>query len=342
MVVPVKLSAAPQRPLSIPITFSYLHGGTADDHMCTGAPVVFAATDTTRNMTCRIVQDTIPDHAEVIQTNFGTLPPGVILGHVDDLAVQIVVIDDDPAVTVSFAESTYSVDENDSLTVTLTLSEDPMRSLTIPITATGQSGAIADDYTDPGSVTFSSGDMSQTFSFSPVDDDEDDDGEKVRLAFGSPLPPGVSAGSTSSTTISINDDDDPQVKVQFGSATYSITEPGSVTVKLTLDADPEREVVIPLSAAYGNDATSADFSGVASSVTFDSGDTSKTFSVSTGDDFIDRNGRSATLSFGSLPARVTEGELKRRSSASRTVTSGASMSSPPAGRSPRAGPRPTR
>ena len=41
-------------------------------------------------------------------------------------------------------------------------------------------------------------------------------------------------------------------------------------------------------------------------MTFDSGETSKTFSVSTGDDFIDRNGRSATLSFGTLPARVTE------------------------------------
>ena len=158
-------------------------------------------------------------------------------------------------------------------------------------------------------MTFSSGDTSKTFTFSPVDDTEDDDGEKVKLAFGT-HPPGVSSGSTSSTTISINDNDDPEVKVQFGSATYSITEPGSVTVKLTLDADPEREVVIPLSADYGNDATSADFSGVAGSVTFDSGETSKTFSVSTGDDFIDRNGRSATLSFGSLPARVTEGDVE--------------------------------
>ena len=45
-------------------------------------------------------------------------------------------------------------------------------------------------------------------------------------------------------------------------------------------------------------------------MTFDSGETSQTFSVSTGDDFIDRNGRSATLSFGTLPARVTEGTVE--------------------------------
>ena len=44
-------------------------GGTADDHMCTGATAVFTATQTTHNMTCTIVQDTIPDSGEIIQTN---------------------------------------------------------------------------------------------------------------------------------------------------------------------------------------------------------------------------------------------------------------------------------
>ena len=189
VVVPVVLSAAPQRPLSIPITFSYLDGGTADDHMCTGAPVVFAAADTTRNMTCRIVQDAIPDHAEIIQTNFGTLPPGVILGHVDDTTVQIVIIDDDPAVTASFGAATYSVGEGDSVDVTVTLSADPQRTVTIPITTTNQSGASSADYTVPSSVTFASGDTSKTISFSATDDTIDDDDEKIKLAFGT-FPPG--------------------------------------------------------------------------------------------------------------------------------------------------------
>ena len=135
VIVPVELSAAPQRPLSIPITFTYMGGGTADDHMCTGAPAVFTATQTTHNMTCTIVQDTIPDSGEIIQTNFGTLPPGVILGPGEDRTVQIVVVDDDPAVTVRFDEATYDVAEGDNVDVTVTLSADPQRLLTIPISA---------------------------------------------------------------------------------------------------------------------------------------------------------------------------------------------------------------
>ena len=38
---------------------------------------------------------------------------------------------------------------------------------------------------------------------------EDDDGESVKLTFGSALPGGLTAGSTPETTVSITDDDDP-------------------------------------------------------------------------------------------------------------------------------------
>ncbi len=87
-------------------------------------------------------------------------------------------------------------------------------------------------------MTFASGDTSKTISFTPTDDDIDDDDEKIKLAFGT-FPPGVSAGSTSSTKVSIDDDDDdPEVKVEFGAATYSLTEPNSVTVKTAHGVSP--------------------------------------------------------------------------------------------------------
>ena len=299
------LSTRPQRPVTIPVTVTNQGGaGSGDHNLLATYSVNFNSSDPAKIPTISITQDTLVDQGESIKLAIGSdLPPGVSTGSFDELTVNF--IDDDPAVTVTFGAATYSADEGDSVDVTVTLSADPQRSVTIPIVATGESEGTSADFSVPDSVTFASGDMSKTISFTATEDTIDDD-EKIKLAFGSDLPPGVSEGSTKTTKVSIVDDDDPQVKVEFGSATYSITEPGSVTVKLTLDADPERTVEIPLSATYGNDATSADFSGIASSVTFDSGETSKTFSVSTGDDFIDRNGRSATLSFGTLPARVTE------------------------------------
>ena len=51
----------------------------------------------------------------------------------------------------------------------------------------------------------------------------------------------------------------------------------TVEVTVTLSADPERTVVIPIEKANQGGATTADYSGVPQNVTFDSGDTSKSF-----------------------------------------------------------------
>ena len=72
------------------------------------------------------------------------------------------------------------------------------------------------------------------------------DGESVLLAFGA-LPPGVSAGTTVETTVSITDDDS-QVTVSFGQAAYTVAEGGMQPVTVARSADPERTVVIPIAA----------------------------------------------------------------------------------------------
>ena len=56
-----------------------------------------------------------------------------------------------------------------------------------------------------------------------------------------------------------------------------------------------------------NGATSADYSGVPESVTFNTGETSKTFDFAATDDTISDTGESVKLTFGALPDRVTEG-----------------------------------
>ena len=55
------------------------------------------------------------------------------------------------------------------------------------------------------------------------------------------------------------------------------TKENEVTVTVTLSADPERTVTIPITKTDQDGASSADYSGVPASVTFNSGDTEKTF-----------------------------------------------------------------
>ena len=250
-----------------------------------------------------------------MRIGFGGLPTRVSAGSPATTTVSIT-DDDDPAVTVSFGQASYSVAESDDpsttnltedeVVVTVKLSADPERTVAIPITTTNQDGASNGDYAGvPASVTFNSGDTEQTFTFRAEADSADDDGESVKLGFGATLPTGVSAGAPATTTVSIADDDDPAVTVSFGAATYPVAEGDDVTVTVTLSADPERTVEVPISVTNMDGATSADYSGVPPRVTFVSGDTTETFTFTAVQDTIDDDGEQVRLTFGTLPARVS-------------------------------------
>ena len=208
--------------------------------------------------------------------------------------------------------------------MTITLSADPERTVIITLIPANQGGASDSDYSGvPASVTFGPTETSKTFTFTATQDSVDDDGESVKLTFGSALPAGVSRGSVPETTVSINDDDDPAVTVSFGSATYNVTEGGTETVTVTLGAEPERTVIITLIPANQGGASDSDYSGVPASVTFGPTETSKTFTFTADDDAEDDDGERVILSFGApLPDGVClEGSVQlRRPSLSPTMT----------------------
>ena len=103
------------------------------------------------------------------------------------------------------------------------LDAEPERTVTIPLTKAGQGGATSADYSGvPANVTFNGGDTEKSITFSASSDSDNDDGESVKLGFGSTLPEGVSAGSTNETVVSITDDDVPSVEVSFEHATYTV------------------------------------------------------------------------------------------------------------------------
>ncbi len=110
------------------------------------------------------------------------------------------------AVQVSFDSSAYALDEGAKATVTVSLDQDPGRTVTIPLTTTHLTGATEADYSwVPDDITFKSGETEKTFEFRANPDRVEDDGEAVRLGFGSTLPADVSTGSISETTVSIAD-----------------------------------------------------------------------------------------------------------------------------------------
>ena len=193
--------------------------------------------------------------------------------------------------------------------VTVTLDVDPERTVTIPLTATNENGATDADYSGvPQNVTFDSGETSKSFTFAATDDAIDDDDERVKLAFGT-LPTGITAGTNSETVVSITDDDlAATVKVRFDQSTYSATEGGDdAVVTVILDSPAKSQVEIPLTANGHGGATKDDWSGVPETVSFDTGDNSKSFTVTAFDDNVEDNGEMVDLGFGTLPAGFAPG-----------------------------------
>ena len=99
------------------------------------------------------------------------------------------------------------------------------------------------------------------------------------------------------------------IAVSFGAASVSINEGGSATVTLTLAEAPAAgaTVTAEITATPGAGLGAAEYAGVPASVTFNAGETSKSFTVTTVDDTDDEPHRVLTLGLGELPEGYVPG-----------------------------------
>ena len=110
---------------------------------------------------------------------------------------------------------------------------------------TEQDGASSADYSNvPAEVTIDAGETEKSFAFAATQDDIDDDGESVKLNFDSPLPAGVSEGSTVQTIVSITDDD--TAGVTISETSLEIEEGDSDTYTVVLDTEPAGDVTVTI------------------------------------------------------------------------------------------------
>ena len=302
--VTVTLSDSFENTRTLPVVVTPNGEATEADYSVSPKELVFAPGETEKTFSVTLVDDTIDDDDETLTLSFDE--PHIKSGGTNDTATVNITDNDDPAVNVSYGSATYTVAEGGTQTVTVTLSADPERTVTIPIVTTEQDGASSSDYSGvPANVTFSAGDTSKAFTFSATQDMYNDDGESVLLSFGT-LPPAVRAGTPSEATVSITDDDDPP-EVAFGESAYTVAEGGIVNVEVKLATALESAVTVPIRHTPQGTTSSGDYSGVPGTVTFNTGDTSKAFTFSATQDMYNDDGESVLLSFGTLPPAVRAG-----------------------------------
>ena len=276
--------------------------------------LTFSSTDwdSSKTVTVNAGQDADAEDETATVTHTVTSSDGSYSGAAAN-DVVVTVTDDAPAgVTAAFGQAAYRVIEGGGVSITVSLNDDPERTVVIPLMVTNQGGAGDSDYGGvPERVTFNSGETSKSFTLTAADDNLTETGESVKIAFGAlpstPIP--VTAGVPDETTVTINGKSGQDVNtpptVHFGSDTYSVGEGNSVTVTVTLSKAPGSDVDIPLTATEQGDATFEDYTGVPVELTFTAADTEKTFTFEATQDDEDDDGESVLLGFSALPGGIT-------------------------------------
>ena len=284
-------------------------GMTNSDVSVSPASLTFTATTWSTAQTVTVAAATDTDAANDAVVTLTHAVSGADYASEVAPSVAVTIIEKDTA-TFSVSGPATVAEGAGTATYTVSLSKQPSGNVTVKYATADGTATAGSDYTAArGTLTFTQDNWStnQTVSVTITDDTVDDDEEDFTFTL-SEASTRTSLSASPSVATTITDNDDPVVTVSFGTGTYSVTEGGTVSVAVTLSADPERLVTIPLTATNGMGATSGDYSGVPSSVTFARTETSQTLTFSATDDAVDEDNETVTLGFGTqLPPRLTAG-----------------------------------
>ena len=190
-------------PIVIPLTVTAGTAGDADYTVPALKEIRIAAGERTGTFEIETVEDQADEPNETFTVALGSpLPDEVVAG---TRSVTVTIDDGDPN-RVSLSAAPNPVGEGETVTITATLERVLTQNVDIPFTITNGTAADA-DYTAPATkqISITAGQTSGTIQIRAVHDADASEGDETfTVALGSPLPEGVSAG-TSSVEVTISD-----------------------------------------------------------------------------------------------------------------------------------------
>lgn len=281
--VTVSLSPSSPDPVTVDYTTTDGTATAGSDYTATSGTLTFAPFETTQTFTVTISEDTLDEPNETVNLQLSNPSANAILGAPGDTAT-LTIVDNDPKVSVAFASASYLVNEDAGVaTISVTLSAPSALPVTVNYATAAGSANGSSDYTAmAGTLSFSPGEESKTFTVNILDDALDEPNETVNLVLLNPNS-NATLGTPSSAVLTIADDD-PMPSVQFDAASYTVNEnAGTATITVQLSAPSGQTTAVDYSLSDGT-ATSSDYLAASGTLDFAVGDTSKSFTVSIVDD----------------------------------------------------------
>lgn len=261
------------------VRFSTTNGGATagSDYTSTSGTLNFAAGQTSQSFTIPILNDSTAEGDETFNVTLNS-PSGAVLG--TPATATVTIVDDDGRGTLQFSADSYRVTEGAGrAAITVTRLGGSAGTVSVGYVTSNGSAVAGTDFTSTsGSLTFNAGETSKTFFVTILQDSAREADETLVVTLRNPST-GALLGKPNTATVTIVDDD--QVgTLQFSAAEYTVAEGGArVTIAVTRGGGTVGSVTVRFATSNGTATSSTDYSATAGTLTFNSGETVKTFTV---------------------------------------------------------------
>ena len=260
------------------------------DYTATSGTLTFAAGETVKAISIPILADTLDEDAETILVNISSASSGTIV----DTQATVTIIDDDNAPTLTMGDATAPNENAATTDLTVTLSAASSKDITVNYATADSTATSGTDYTaDSGTITISAGATTATIAVGVLSDSMDEDDEVVHVELSNPTNASI-ADFQGALTIT-DDDATPSLSIADGTS----TDENSVTVVATLSAASGRSVTVNAAASDGTATQGSDFNAFSSTVTFASGETTKSVTLPLINDSSDEDDETFTVTLSS-------------------------------------------
>ena len=202
----------------------------------------------------------------------------------------------EPWGTVYFESDSYTVNENETATVTIKRDGDLGAAATFKLLLTGQSATYLDDYSNAFiSVEFEVGLDNVEVTLPIVDDEETESLETLGLSIDYPYM--LSKGDITEATLTIVSDEtsSPTGTISLEKSEYSIDEGHTLEIELIRSEGDSGSIEVTLTAQEGSAQSGVNFSPLNETIIFADGQTSATTTLYSLDDDVYGEDTSLTL-----------------------------------------------
>jgi hypothetical protein len=264
------------------------------DYSARTGTLSFGAGVTTRSFTVPVLADATAEGSESFTVALNSPGGGATLG--SPTTATVTITDDDAAGTIGFATAAYTVSEDaGTVSIPVTRTGGAAGGVSIGYATANGSAAAGSDYTaQTGTLTFGAGVTTQTVTVPILADGATEAAETFTVRLSSPTA-GATLGTPSVATVTITDGA-PRMSVRFSTDTYKTSETSrQATITVTRVGGTTGVVTVNYATTGGAATPGVDFVPVSGTLTFASGQTSRTFTVPVLDDDLVDGPRTVSL-----------------------------------------------